>query len=130
MNLLLGQILNGIATGMLYALMGPGCRRVACTHEPGVDVVTGQWPDGRLGTIRGIRAGKSAYGFVAFCEQGVQTVSIGTTVIYRELLKQVVRFFATRKAPLDIAVTVEIIGFIEAAWKSAQNHGSGEQVPT
>jgi virulence factor len=115
---------------LLYTLMGPGCRRVTCTHEPGVDVVTGQWPDGRLGTIRGIRAGKAAYGFVAFTEQGVHTVGIGTAVIYRELLKQVVRFFETRKAPLDIAVTVEVIGFIEAAWKSASNHGSGEKVPT
>ena len=64
----------------------------------------------------------------AFTEQGVQAVSISTSVIYRELLKQIVRFFETKKAPLDIAVTVEIVAFIEAAWKSAHNHGTGEKV--
>lgn len=113
---------------VLYTLMGPGCDRVTCTHEKGVDVVTGHWQDGRVATVRGIRSGKSAYGFVAFTEQGVQTVSIGTTYIYRELLKKVVEFFQTKKAPLDIAITVEIIALIEAALKSANNHGTGEKV--
>src|SRR5262249_1859840 len=45
------------AVEMLYALMGPGCQHVTCTHEKGVDVATGQWSDGRVGTMRGIRAG-------------------------------------------------------------------------
>jgi hypothetical protein len=108
--------------------MGPGCLRVTCTHEKDVDVVTGQWQDGRVAGVRGIRSGKSDYGCLAFTEQGVLTVPIGTRYIYRELLKKIVAMFETKKAPLDIRVTVEIVAFIEAAWKSAHNHGVGEKV--
>jgi hypothetical protein len=54
------------AVEVLYTIMGPGCRRVTCTHEKDTDVVTGQWQDGRLAGVRGIRAGKSDYGFLAF----------------------------------------------------------------
>jgi hypothetical protein len=114
------------AVEILYTLMGPGCRRVTCTHEKDADVVTGQWQDGRLATVRGIRAGKSDYGCVAFTQEGVWPVRIGTTYIYRELLKKVVEMFQTKKAPVAVAETVEIVAFIEAALKSGQNHGAGE----
>ena len=43
----------------------------------GVDVVTGQWADGRVGTFRGIRDGSAPYGFVAFSEKGVRPVTVG-----------------------------------------------------
>jgi virulence factor len=114
------------AVEILYTLMGPGCRRVTCTHEKDTDVVTGQWRDGRLATVRGIRSGKSDYGAIAFTEQGVKQVPIGTKYIYRELVKKIVEMFETKKSPLDIGVTVEIVGFIESALKSANNHGTGE----
>jgi virulence factor len=112
---------------VLYTLMGPGCMRVTCTHEKDVDVVTGQWHDGRVATVRGTRP-QGSYGFVAFTDKAVHSVSIGTRDIYRELLKKIVEMFETRKSPLDIAVTVEVIAFIEAALKSANNHGAGEKV--
>jgi predicted dehydrogenase len=118
------------AVEILYTVMGPGCQRVTCVHEKDADMVTGQWKDGRLAGVRGIRSGKSDYGCLAFTEKGVQTVPIGTRYIYRELLKRIVQMFATGKPPLDPAVIVEIVGFIEAAYKSATNHGAGEMVPT
>jgi predicted dehydrogenase len=117
------------AVEILYTLIGPGCQRVTCTHEKDVDVVTGQWQDGRVAGVRGIRSGKSDYGCLAFTEQGVLPVPIGTRYIYRELLKKIVEMFETKKAPLDIRVTVEIVAFIEAALKSAHNHGVGERLP-
>jgi virulence factor len=116
------------AVEVLYTLMGPGCQRVTCTHERDVDVVTGQWKDGRLGTVRGVRSGKSGYGCLVFAEQGVQAVPIDTKYIYRELLKKIVEMFQTKRAPLDIAVTVEIVAFIEAALRSGHNHGAGESL--
>ena len=116
------------AVEVLYTLMGPGCERVTCTHEKAADVVTGRWGDGRLASVRGIRAGKADYGFVAFTDQGVRNVACGTRYIYRELLRKIVEMFATKKAPLDVAVTVEIVAFIEAANRSAANHGVGEKV--
>ncbi|VTT98516.1 dehydrogenase : Oxidoreductase domain protein OS=Isosphaera pallida (strain ATCC 43644 / DSM 9630 / IS1B) GN=Isop_2920 PE=4 SV=1: GFO_IDH_MocA [Gemmataceae bacterium] len=116
------------AVEILYTLMGPGCDRVSCVSEKGVDAVTGHWKDGRVATLRGIREGQSGYGFTAFSEKGVRPVAVSTTVIYRELLKQVVAFFKTGKPPVDPATTLEIMAFIEAANKSGANHGAGETV--
>jgi predicted dehydrogenase len=113
---------------ILYTLMGPGCQRVTCTHDRSVDVVTGQWKDGRVATVRGIRAGKADYGFLAFTDKGVRPVPLGTRYIYRDLLVKIVEFFTTKKAPVDPAVTVEMMGFIEAANRSGANHGMGEKV--
>ena len=116
------------AVEMLYTLMGPGCTRVTCTTAKGVDVATGTWSDGRVASVRGTRTPASGFGFVGFAEKGVQAVAVGTKFIYRELLKQIVEMFKTSKAPLDIAETIEIVAFIEAANKSGANHGTGETI--
>ncbi len=116
------------AVEMLYTLMGPGCERVTCVHENGADVATGRWKDGRVATVRGDRVAPGAYGFTAFAEKGVQAVTVGTRFIYRELLKKIVETFTTGKPPIDPAVTLEIVAFIEAANRSGANHGSPETV--
>jgi virulence factor len=112
---------------VLYTLMGPGCQHVTCTHEKDVELVTGVWKDGRVATVRGLRP-YGDYGFTAFTEKGVKHVSIGTQFIYCELLKKIVEFFEKKKAPLDVAVTVEMMAFIEAALASQNNHGTGQKV--
>jgi hypothetical protein len=116
------------AVEILYTLMGPGCRRVTCTHEKGTDVVTGQWHDGRLAGVRGIRDGKADYGAVVFTDAGVRPLAIGTRYAYRDLVREIVKMFQTKKAPIDVAVSVEIVAFIEAANKSGANHGAAETV--
>jgi hypothetical protein len=108
--------------------MGPGCRRVACTHEKEVDVATGQWKDGRVATVRGIRGKGSDYGALAFTEKGVHPVPIGMANLYLGLVKKIVELFEKKKSPLDIRETLEIVAFIEAANKSGHNHGAGEQL--
>jgi predicted dehydrogenase len=115
---------------ILYTLMGPGCQRVTCVHEKGVDVVTGRWKDGRVATYRGLRDGAKPYGFVGFADKGVKTVTVGAGVIYRELLKKVVETFETKKSAVDPAITLEIMAFIEAANTSGANHGAVETVKT
>jgi predicted dehydrogenase len=113
---------------ILYTLMGPGCKRVSCVSDKGVDAVTGHWKDGRVATLRGIRDGAAGYGFTAFSEKGIRAVNVPTTFIYRELLKKVVEFFKTGKSPVEPATMVEIMAFIEAANKSGANHGTGESL--
>jgi len=116
------------AVEILYALMGPGCERVTAVHEKDVDMVTGQWSDGRVASVRGTRSGGSSYGFIAFTDKGSPQVTVGTKYIYRELLKQIVEMFKTGKSPLDINITLEIVAFIEAAYNSAMNHGISQKV--
>jgi predicted dehydrogenase len=108
----------------LFALMGRGCRSVTCTFADGGEVVTGLWEDGRVGTVRGTRAGAHAYGFTVWGEKGVKTSAIDASFIYRELLRRMVRMFETNEAPLDIEETVEIVAFIVAALRSAENGGA------
>jgi virulence factor len=117
--------IHGLET--LYALMGPGCTSVWAVSTDGVDVVTGAWKDDRMGTLRATRAGAHSYGFTAFCEKKVVPASINAGLIYRELLKRIVRMFETGKPPIDIRETLEIVAFIEAAMVSAKQ--GGERVP-
>ena len=79
-----------------------------------------------MASVRGTRAPASGFGFTAFAEKGVKAVAVGTKLIYRELLKKIVEMFKTGKSPLDIAETIEIVAFIEAANRSGANHGAGE----
>lgn len=109
---------------MLFTLMGPGCKRITCLSTPGGEVTTGLWGDGRVATIRGLRAGSTPYGFTLFGSKGVATEGVSTKYIYRELLKQVVKMFETRQLPIDLRETVEIVAFIEAAKKSAEEGGA------
>jgi virulence factor len=108
----------------LYTLMGPGCRTVWCVYDDKQEVVCGRWGDGRIGSVRGIRTGRSGYAFTAFCEKAIETVPIDTSTIYRELLKQIVPMFTTRRPPLDIQETLEIVRFIDAALESKGRNGA------
>lgn len=109
---------------VLYTIMGPGCARVSCIHEQGFDHVTGHWKDGRVGTIRGARAGAQGnYGATIFADRETRSFNLNTKFIYRELAKKMVEFFTTRKAPVDPCVSLEIVAFIEAALVSGNNHG-------
>lgn len=118
----------------LFTLMGPQCERLTGVREGGVtgsdeqgaEVVTALWSGGRIGTVHGIRSGHRAYGFVAFCERAVRHVAVESKdfSFYRDLLKQVIRFFETREPPVDPDETLRIMAFIEAARQSAQLGGS------
>jgi virulence factor len=114
--------IHGVET--LYTVMGRGCETVWCVSTEGTDVAVGRWKDGRLGTVRGTRQGAHAYGFTAFTEKGVRQVNIDTRYIYRELLKQIVGFFETKKQPLDLQETLEIVAFIEASLHSSRSEGA------
>ncbi len=112
------------AAEILFALMGPGCIRVQANYQKDTDQVIGIWSDGRIGTLRGLRAGNQGFGLTVFGKKAVRSQVVGTGTIYRELLKQIVTFFQTGKAPVDPAETVELMAFLEASNTSAANHGA------
>ena len=112
---------------MLYTLMGPGCQDVWSVSNEDVDLVAGLWPDGRVGTVRGIRRGSAGFGFTSYGEKQILRSAVSTTFIYRELLKQIVQMFQTGQPPLPISETLEIVAFIEAANTSAEH--DGQRIP-
>ncbi len=113
---------------ILYTLMGPGCRKLTALSDPGGEVVTGVWADGRLATVRGIRTGSAEYGFTIFGSEKVATREVSTKYIYRELLKQIVSLFTTRQQPIDPRETLEIVAFIEAAKRSGDAGGAPVEI--
>lgn len=108
---------------ILYALLGVGCQEVTCSfHEDG-EVVTGQWSDGRIGTMRGIRRGTRGYGFTAYGERATRTATIDPRYIYRDLLAVVVPVLAGGPSPVDATEMVEVVAFQEAAFASREARG-------
>lgn len=106
---------------MLFATMGPGCREVLAVHEESHDVVVGRWADGRVGVVRGNRAG--SFGFGGTIHRKAQStafdVSAGKKPFYASLLEKVIPFFrneAELVAPFEM---IEVIAFLEAANRSS-----------
>lgn len=107
---------------ILYAVMGTGCKQVSRIHSNENDVVVGVWEDNRIGTFRGIQAGKQAYGGTVFGEKSIATV--GPHVGYNPLLLKIIEFFQTGISPVNAKDTLEICAFMEAADESKINNGA------
>jgi virulence factor len=107
----------------LFALMGTGCRSVRSVSDEGTEVAVGRWADGRLGTVRGMRRGAFAFGFTAFCANGVESRQIDGRFFYRELLKVLVNRFTQSRWLLKPEEMIEPIAFMEAALASSRRGG-------
>ena len=111
--------IHGIET--LFTVMGAGCKSVIRTHTADADVVVGTWNDGRIGTFRGLRTGKSGYGGTVYGEKGI--TGLGPFGGYNPLLVQIVQFFDTGISPIDPKETIEIVAFAIAADESKRRGG-------
>lgn len=100
----------------LFTVMGPGCQQVTRTQTDNFELVTGVWNDGRIGTFRGIRAGKGGYGGTAFGTKGV--ADVGSYNGYDPLLVEIVKFFQGGDVPVAAEETINLYAFMEAADES------------
>jgi predicted dehydrogenase len=105
---------------MLFTVMGPGCESVSRTHTEGSDVAVGVWRDGRIGTFRGERDGHE-YGGVVFGKK--KSIPAGSNEGYEPLVREIAKFFRTRKPPVAAEETLEIMAFMEAADESKRQGG-------
>jgi len=109
---------HGVET--LYTFMGAGCEWVRCHSSEAYDVVVAGWPDGRLATMRGTRAGTHAYGATVHAEKKVAQTGYSTEIpLYHQLLKEILPFFQSGQAPVPAKETLEIMAFMQAALISA-----------
>lgn len=107
---------------MLFTVMGTGCETVVRQHTEDTDVVTCMWNDGRIGSFRGLRAGRTSYGGTAFGEDGIEILEYSGG--YDGLTTQVAAFFDSGIAPVSAAETLEIFAFMEAAEESKRRGGT------
>lgn len=110
----------------LFTVMGTGCQTVRRIHREGMDVVIGEWADGRIGTFRGIRDGKTGYGGTAFGTEGIAPA--GVYEGYEPLVQEIMQFFKTGKSPIPQEETIEIFAFMAAADESKKKGGKAVSV--
>ncbi len=106
----------------LFAVMGPGCESVARLHTKDTDLVTGKWKDGRVGTFRGLRAGKPDYGMVVYGKDGIEATTVKAD--YVPLVGEICKFFKTGRPPVSAEETIELFAFMEAADESKRKDGA------
>lgn len=106
---------------MLFTLLGANCKSVTTQHTDDVDIYTGEWEDGRIGMLRGIRKGADGFGGSVFTQDKI--VQLGAFQGYNPLLKQIVSFFETGIIPVKREETLAICKFIDAAHQSRVNGG-------
>jgi predicted dehydrogenase len=105
----------------LYAVMGTGCQEVTRFRTQGLDMVVGTWKDGRIGTFRDLRGGKSSASVRIFGTNGmIEAKSSG----YKPLVDEIVRFFKTGEIPVSAEETIEIYAFMSAADVSKTQDGA------
>lgn len=111
--------IHGVET--LFTVMGPGCQTVQRTQADGVEIVTGVWNDGRVGTFRGIRDGSAGYGVLVFGKKDIELTKIRAS--YDLLVVEIVKFFNTKEPPISPDQTLEIVAFMTAADMSRDADG-------
>lgn len=110
------------AVETLYTVMGTGCQTVTRTQTANTEIVTGTWADGRVGTMRGNRNSKGAYGITVFGSTAVVAPELKTG--YGALLKEIVAFFKSGVPPVSAEETIELFTFMEAADESKRRGGA------
>ncbi|MFI5335364.1 MAG: Gfo/Idh/MocA family protein [Opitutales bacterium] len=115
----------GIHTAeMLYAALGTGCVNVRVVATPDHELAIGNWRDGRIGQIRGNRAGSNVFGGVVHREKASQWVDVASgTRPDVGLTRAIMEFFRGGPAPVALDETLELIRFLEAANESRAQGG-------
>ena len=91
---------------------------------PGADSeeITCKWKDGRLGTVRALRP-YGTYGAVVFRKDAVAISPSKPHTDYEGLVREIVKFFETGKAPVSNSDTLEMFAFMDAAQRSKEAGG-------
>lgn len=107
-------------TELLYASLGIGCKRVTATSSEIHDVITGEWKDGRIGTVRGNRAGNSAFHLLLHFEDKSRWIDVRShpKPDFASFLEKALDMVRTGQSPIPASEALEIIRFMEAANES------------
>lgn len=113
-------------TEALFAVMGTGCETVVRSTTPATDVVTGTWSGGRIGILHGLRNGPGPNKVIVFGSKAVVEQKPGGN--YAPLVRQIIAFFQTGKAPVSPEETIELFAFMQAADESKKQGGIPIQI--
>lgn len=115
---------------LVFSYMGRGCTSAQAVHRQDTDLLVGIWEDGRIATVRGLRTGPYHFGCAVFTDQGtVSGLAESDPPSYALLLEPVMDFFRTGESPIEIAETLEVMAFLEAAEQSLTQGGEVVALP-
>jgi hypothetical protein len=106
----------------LFTMMGSGCETVVRSASKDSDVITGTWSGGRIGTLVGLRTGKTPNKVVVFGTKDVAEQKAGSGG-YAPLVREIIKFFQTGTPPVSAEETIEMFAFMEAADESKRQGG-------
>ncbi|MFC5648642.1 Gfo/Idh/MocA family protein [Paenibacillus solisilvae] len=107
---------------MLFAILGKRCLRVSARTNDDHDLITGEWEDGRIGTVRGNRRGNGNFGALVHCLNTTKFADVYAypKPYYASMLEKIMRMFTEGTSEIDPDETIAIIRFIEAANESRE----------
>ena len=106
----------------LFTILGTGCESVVRTSSPDIDVVTGTWSLGRVGSVYGLRTGATPHKVTVFGSKKVAEQNGSGD--YAPLVREIVKFVQTKTPPITLEETLEIMAFMEAADESKRHGGT------
>ena len=116
---------------LLYSFMGKGCKSVCTFHQEDSDLMIGEWNDGRIGILRGLRYAGAEFGCTLHTDKGVKTEEvIKEPPPYAQMMKYIIPFFKSGKSPIDATESLEMIAFLDAATESREKRGEKVILPT
>ena len=107
----------------LVTVMGAGVDKVTCLRNDKGDVVSAIWKDGRMGELR---LSNNRYLYAGYIMPVKPKDKKNPLILfdgysgYHALVREMVKFFETGKAPVSPEETIEIMAFMEAAEMSAK----------
>ena len=108
-------------TEALFTILGPGCESVSRTTTDDVDVITGLWSGGRVGTLHALKHG-GAHKVVVFGSKGIAEQKGSGD--YAPLVREIMKFFQSGVAPVSPEESLAIYTFMEAADESKRRGGA------
>jgi len=107
---------------MIVTAMGVGCRRVQVLSNTDTDLVTAEWNDGRVASIRGLRNAHYEFAITLHREKGFTLVNLSAEERpkYVGLLEAILRSLPHGRSEVPTEETLEVIRIIEAANQSRE----------
>lgn len=105
---------------VVVAALGTGCKELHATTNKDFDMITAEWSDGRMATIRGSRRGHGTFGAVIHDDKGPAYLDLsgGKRPYYAGLLDAIIRTLPKGQSDVPTAEMLEVVHFIEAANES------------
>jgi len=108
----------GIHTAeMLVATLGPGFRSIKLLSNEDHDLLSSEWADGRIGTLRGNRKGNGRFGGILHRKDSSFFIDVYAhpKPYYASLLEAILSFFRTGKSAVPREETLAVVEFLEEA---------------